>query len=68
MNDYQEDGHIVPLGGISEPEQSEDETATSEPADVDSIRAIGSNHVQVYIAADKFGIVNLKSLAREKFA
>lgn len=68
MNDYQEDGHIVPLDGISEPEQAEDETATGEPAKIDTTRAIGSNHVQVYIAADKFGIANLKSLARDKFA
>lgn len=58
----------MPLDGISEPEQSEDETTTSEPADVDSIRPSGSNHVQVYISADKFRIVSLKSLVRKKLA
>lgn len=55
MKDYQEDGHIVPLDGISEPEQTENKTATGKPAHVDARRVIGSNHVQIYIAADILG-------------
>lgn len=61
MGDYQEDGHIVPLDGISEPEQPETETETA-------TEIIGSNHIQVYTAADKFGIVSQKTLASKKFA
>ncbi|KAK2827853.1 hypothetical protein FQN49_007277 [Arthroderma sp. PD_2] len=79
LQDYHESGHIVPLKSnenkshkISEIDA---ETAENDPnsdaedgsANSETIAVVASNNVLVYIAADKFGIIPLKSLAAERF-
>ncbi|KAJ9300729.1 hypothetical protein DTO271G3_1893 [Paecilomyces variotii] len=80
LQKYNENGHIVPMGDVAElkkPEaqlsQSDIENSDSEDsagcsADVEDKRSIAYNHIRVYVAADKYDIAPLKSLAGKLFA
>ncbi|KAJ9269898.1 hypothetical protein DTO212C5_4072 [Paecilomyces variotii] len=75
LQKYNENGHIVPMDDIAEPKKPEAEPSQSrmndsdseDSADVETKRAIAYNNIRVYIAADKYDIAPLKSLAGKLF-
>ncbi|KAM5442950.1 hypothetical protein MferCBS31731_001823 [Microsporum ferrugineum] len=73
LQDYEETGHIVQLESTNTPEPPKANTRAAtnssytKKVEGTTANAAASNNVQVYIAADKFGITPLKSLAAEKF-
>ncbi|RWQ98033.1 hypothetical protein C8Q69DRAFT_516927 [Paecilomyces variotii] len=80
LQKYNQNGHIVPMDDDAEPKKPETELSESDiensvsedyagcSADVEDKRAIAYNNIRVYIAADKYGIAPLKSLAGKQFA
>jgi hypothetical protein len=84
LQDYEEYGHTVQLSGISEPENSNIDSGllaachgSANPnlsksgdrsEEIAATKHLAHNNVQVYLAADKFGILSLKSLATKRFA
>ncbi|KAJ9308090.1 hypothetical protein DTO217A2_2331 [Paecilomyces variotii] len=82
LRKYNEVRHFIPMDDIAEPKKPEAEPSqsginNSDPknSDVEHKRAtadittrdIGNNIIKVYIAADKYGIAPLKSLAGKRF-
>lgn len=72
LREYSEDGHIIQYqptsalatsGHKSDSSISENKPEISEPADQAAF-----NNIEVFIAADKYGILPLKSLAAKKFS
>ncbi|KKK21065.1 hypothetical protein P175DRAFT_0553436 [Aspergillus ochraceoroseus IBT 24754] len=81
IQDYKEDGHVVPLGRKSQQDDLDsDEDEDSSAISIGSARTslhiptetalkstVALVNVQVYLAAEKFDLSGLKKLAEEKF-
>ncbi|KAE8369203.1 BTB/POZ protein [Aspergillus caelatus] len=72
LREYSEDGHIVqyqPPSELAMPNNEPDSTISeNEPESPESANQAAFNNIEVFIAADKYGIIPLKTLATSKFS
>ncbi|KAJ5796815.1 BTB/POZ protein [Penicillium psychrosexuale] len=75
LRDYSEDGHILqyrPITELANKESdsyvSENKPENTEPESTEPENQSAFNNIEVFIAADKYGIIPLKTLATSKFS
>ncbi|KAB8225757.1 BTB/POZ protein [Aspergillus novoparasiticus] len=73
LGDYSEEGHSVqceqPVPELAIPNNESDSLIPEvEPNSTESVHQAAFNNIEVFIAADKYGIIPLKTLAASKFS
>ncbi|KAE8322566.1 BTB/POZ protein [Aspergillus sergii] len=73
LRDYSEEGHSVqyqqPVSELAIPNNESDSLIPeNEPESTESAHQAAFNNIEVFIAADKYGIIPLKALAASKFS
>lgn len=58
---------VVPLTGVSDADDIDQEPAKGEESDRHKTAKAAYHNLRVYVAADKYGIPSLKSVAKDKF-
>ncbi|KAL2214977.1 hypothetical protein M432DRAFT_554120 [Thermoascus aurantiacus ATCC 26904] len=71
IRDYEETGHTMDLVIESAVQKTEsvgdDPSANADELSQISVSSIAHNNIRVYVAADKFGIIRLKEVSKERF-
>jgi hypothetical protein len=72
LREYNDNGHTIPFQPLPSPVPSIDDSDSNSSEDMsndmETSKAVALNNIRVFVAADKFGIDPLKSLATKKFA
>ncbi|KAJ6099433.1 BTB/POZ protein [Penicillium canescens] len=72
LREYNDNGHTVPFQPLTSLVPFIDDSDSNSPEDrsndIETSKAVALNNIRVFVAADKFGINPLKSLATEKFS
>jgi hypothetical protein len=72
LREYDDKGRTVPIQTLTSLVPSIDDSDSNSPEDMsndmETSKAVALNNIRVFVAADKFGIDPLKSLATKKFS